>query len=209
MNEHIEHTLEELKDSEHELKGEQERPSLSFGPGRIAMAIPDRGHAAGLCALEFQNATAFNKWATENPRTLVCAFETRGDVILILYGVLDSKDTVEEKRVATIVAENALEEFRKKRAEREAEEQKVKDQQAAADDACRTLGRLCVEKHSAFIGDLPGLSKLKNVRRSIADDIVQLIENHRSFESSKLGDLIDSQLKGLDKILKKYVKDGA
>lgn len=184
----------------------KERKDPGYGPGHVNMAIPDRGHMPSCLAMEWDDANAFNAWAATNQGKLIGYLGARGDKLFGLVQTLKSDATIEEIQMAARYTEEKMAEFKAAKKEQEEKEEKARKEKEEADDECRRIGRLCIEKHGAFVKDLPGLSKIKVTRKSIADDIVKEIELWGQLGPDHLRD--EFWLK-LQKILAKYVKEGA
>lgn len=172
------------------------RGELKYGPGYVNIAIPDRGHAPSCVAMEFSDAPSFNDFCKDHPGWLVIAIQTKGVGVLVIFNELKSELTLAEMRAASNYAEEKMAEFRMARRRQEDAEAELKAQTERLDIELRKTGRLCIEKHEAFVRDLPGLSKVKNVRKTIADDILKAF-------------YVGGDEAVLTKILEKYVKEGA
>lgn len=177
----------------------------AFGPGHVNLAVPDRGHIPSCIPKEFNDADAFEAFCAEHPAWLTVMVSTRADKIFAIFQILKDEVEQEEMRIVGRVVEEQLSAHREKRKADEAARAKLEAEKAEADDECRKIGRLCIEKHGVFVKELPGLSKLKGVRKSIADDILKLFNGAYGGDAESEG----VWAKELQKILNKYVKEGA
>lgn len=175
----------------------QKRKAPAFGPGFVNVAIPDRGYAPSCLPVDFANAKELSEFAEQHDDWLLVAVYPAHYGFMALFQVLKTEATKEEMRLTSQFVEEKMKEIRELRAKEEAATGQAEAEKKAADDECRLIGRLCIEKHGAFVKELPGLSKIKVTRKSIADDILKLIEASGA----------DS--KELQKVLKKYVAEGA
>lgn len=174
------------------------------GPGYINLAIPDRGHSPSCVVQEFANAGELNAFAAAHPNWLTIGMWTTSTTIVCVFQELQDELTQEENAAANQAAEEAKAKFIKERDERKAaiEAEEAKEKERA--EGLRLIGRLCVEKHGAFVGDLPELSKVKGVRKNIADDILKLFNDAYGGDAKAE----EAWVNALNKILAKYVKDG-
>lgn len=168
----------ELKDSLPELTGKLtvQEGSIQFGPGKVNLAIPDRGHSGSCRAIEFKNAGELNLWCQDNPSALIIFLGTRGDVYSVVYNELKTEDMIEEMNYASVVAHRELQVFRNERAEARAAAEKVEEERLARERELMALGLRCVQRHGAVATTLKEVSVNKSDRSSIADAIVKLCE---------------------------------
>lgn len=177
-----------------------------YGPGWLGMALPNIGHAPSCEAREFDSAKELNLWAqemTENARSpLIYSIMTKADKILVVWTTVKSEETVDEMRRMSVWVDEKLQEFKAKREEEKQAAEKAKNESAQRDAGLQIIGRKCVELHG-IAHDLPAMTIVKNVRKSLADDILKL------FISAVPEENKDKAVDKLNKILKEYVKDGA
>lgn len=190
----------------------RKRETPGFGPGYVNLAIPDRGHMGSCIAKEFANDDEFNAFCKEHSDWLTIYLGVRGDRVFAVFQVLKSELDIEEMKLVAAFTEEKMAEYRKKREELKAAEEQARREKEEADNECARIGRFCAEAHGTFIRDLPGLSKIKSIRKNIADDIIKLVQTHLQSWDPPAGPSHDEAvvvvMQQLNKLLAKYVKEG-
>ena len=174
-----------------------EEKTLEWGPGDINLASPEIGYISDVKAIEFMSADDLNVWAKDNPIAVIVYLRPIGDRLFALYGKVEDDTTREEKRAASIYANEKLEEFRKKRAEMKAADEAVAAAKDKEDIELRQVGRHCAEVHHTVVHFMRG--KTKNQRKTLADRLIVWAKERESN---------DKVLKEFKDVLAKYVKEG-
>lgn len=197
MNESDKVTTEELREELPAIDPTQKLTPMKYGPGRINIAIPDRGHAASLKAIEFYSADEMNKWAEDNGDKVIVFIGMRAAYVFCIYGTTLDENTREEMNLAAAYAKEKLNEFKQKKEEQDAKIKEAEQQAVREKEALVAIGKACAVHHGVVHEDFKNVSKLKSNRKSIADSLVRL------FVESGV------DVAKLEKLLKEYVRDGA
>ncbi len=186
---------EQVSDVDDSVKQDHQK---RYGPGFVNLAIPDRGHSPSCIAVDFDSSAELNDFCQSRQDYLLIGLWPQAERLTAVFQQLKDELTREEMQVVANAAEDARKKFREEKAKAAKDAEDVKNQEAQRDEGLRAIGRLCIEKHGPVIDNLPLLSKVREVRKTLADDILKEVKALTGAEG----------VEKLEKLLQRFIKEG-